>query len=155
MKKFILGITLLTAMAFSRLPFQTYVWEHYGLEITVPDDFKVIKNTDNEFEMKGVGMGLYMYVYEQDKSLDEMDEAVIAVAKSLKMDEVEEATEIEGGGLEGFFVEGVKSGKRVVLAGMIDPKSHSNFMMLITLYDGDHVAVEDAVDIINSVHSTK
>lgn len=155
MKRIILGITLLAALAFSSLPFQTYVWEHYGLEVTVPEDFKVVKNTDHEFEMKGVAMGLYMYVYELDKTLEEMDETVIAVAKSLKMDEVEEATEIEGGGLEGFFVEGVKSGKRVVLAGMIDPKSHTNFIMLITLYDGDEVAVEDAVDIINSVHSTK
>ena len=41
---------------------QVYVWEAYALEITVPDDFKVIKNTNEEFEMKGDGMGMYMYL---------------------------------------------------------------------------------------------
>lgn len=151
MKKLVLGFALLATMSFTSLPFQTWVWDHYGLQVTVPEDFKVIKNTDHEFDMKGIAMGFHMYVYEQNKTLDQMDETVIAVAKSLKMTELHEAAEISGDGLEGFFVEGSKDGKRLVLAGMIDPNTHTNFMMLITFYDDDNVAVDDAVDIINSV----
>lgn len=155
MKKLLAGFIVLTMLSFSSIFEQTYEWEHYGLEITVPDDFKVTKNTENEFDMKGVAMGLHMYVYEEDITVEEMDEAVVAVASKLQMTELHEATGIEGDGLDGFFVEGTRKDKRVVLAGMIDPKSHTNFLMLITFYDDDNVAVEDAVDIINSVKSTK
>ena len=42
---------------------QTYTWEDYNVEVSVPDDFKVTKNTDTEFEMDGDGMSLMMYVF--------------------------------------------------------------------------------------------
>jgi len=155
MKKLLTGFIVLTLLSFSSIFEQTYVWEHYGLEITVPDDFKVTKNTDNEFDMKGVAMGFHMYINEEDITPEEMDEAVVAVASKLQMTELHEATQIEGDGLDGFYVEGTKNDKRVLLAGMIDPKSQTNFLLLITLYDDDNVAVDDAVDIINSVKSTK
>jgi len=155
MKKLLAGFFVLTLLSFTSLIEHTYVWEHYGLEITVPDDFKVTKNTDNEFDLKGVAMGLHMYINEEDITAEEMDEAVVKVANSLQMHELHAATQIEGDGLDGFFVEGTRNDKRVVLAGMIDPKSHTNFLMLITFFDDDNVAVDDAVDIINSVKSTK
>lgn len=134
---------------------QTYTWEYYGLEITVPDDFKVVKNTNEEFEMNGDGMGLYMYIFEGDITVEEMDVAVIEAATEMNMQEVDAAQVITGDGLDGFYVEGYKDGVRVMLAGMIDPKSQTNFMMLITFGDDDDVADSDAIDIINSVRSTK
>jgi hypothetical protein len=96
-----------------------------------------------------------MYVFEKDITVEQMDEGVIEAANAMHMDDIQEATEIEGDGLDGFFVEGVKSGHRAVLAGMIDPKSHTNFMLLITFLDKNVKAVDDAVDIIQSVHSLK
>lgn len=156
MKKPLLFLSLCFALSFTyAVVEQTYTWEYYGLEITVPDDFKVVKNTDEEFEMKGDGMGLYMYIFEGNIAVEQMDVAVIEAATDMNMQEVDAAQVITGDGLDGFYVEGYKDGARVMLAGMIDPKSQTNFMLLITFGDDDQVADADAIDIINSVRSTK
>ena len=45
-------------------PNQVYVfWKTDTLEIAVPDDFKVIKNTNEELRDEGDGMGMYMYLF--------------------------------------------------------------------------------------------
>ncbi|MBK8701739.1 MAG: hypothetical protein IPN29_20140 [Saprospiraceae bacterium] len=154
MKKLFFAIILFFAMSFSTLSAQQdYVWEYYGLEVTVPDDFEVVKNSDTEFEMKGVGMGFYMYLFEEDIAVEDMDVAVVDVANSIAMEEIDAAQVIQGSGLDGYYVEGYKEGLRVMLAGMIDPKTQTNFFMLITFYDTDNVAESDALDIIHSVRT--
>ncbi len=156
MKRFFVLLTLIIALSSSALlAQQTYEWKYYGLEVTVPNDYKVVKNSNEEFEMKGQGMGMYMFIFEGDITAEEMDEAVAEAALSIDMQEVDAAHIIQGDGLDGFYVEGFKDGLRVMLAGMIDPNSQTNFMMLITFYDEDGVAESDAIDIINSVTSTK
>jgi hypothetical protein len=154
MKNLFAGIAICALMATTQ-PFTDYVWEHYKIGITVPDNCKVVKNTDHDFEMKSADLDALMYVFEKDITLEEMDEAIIETANSLEMDDIEVAAEIEGDGLDGFFVEGTKDGHRCVLAGMIDPKSHTNFMLLITFLDKNETAVDDAIEIIQSVHSLK
>ena len=84
-----------------------------------------------------------------------MDAAVVDAALAMEMQEVDAAQVIQGDGLDGFYVEGFKDGARVMLAGMIDPKSQTNFMMVITFYDDDDVAETDAIAIINSIKSKK
>jgi len=156
MRKAFLLLSLCFALSFTYVVVdQVYVWEAYALEITVPDDFKVVKNTNEEFEMKGDGMGMYMYLFEQDITVEEMDAAVVDAALAMQMQEVDAAQVIQGDGLDGFYVEGFKDGARVMLAGMIDPKSQTNFMMVITFYDDDDVAETDAIAIINSIKSKK
>ena len=156
MRKALMFLSLCLTLSFTTIvDDQTYVWEHYGLEITVPDDFKVIKNTNEEFEMNGDGMGMYMYLFEEDITVDQMDEAVVDAAIAMQMQEVDAAQVIQGDGLDGFYVEGYKDGARIMLAGMIDPKSQTNFMMVITFYDDDGVAETDAIGIINSVRSIR
>lgn len=130
---------------------QTFIWDHYGLAVDVPDDFKVLKNSDTEFEMEGDGMSLFMYLFEEDIAMETMDEAVVEAATSIEMSEVDRAMPLTGNGLDGYYVEGFKEGQRVMLAGFIDPTSHTNFMMLIMFGDDDGVAEKDAIDIINSV----
>lgn len=155
MKKIISCLAILTLFSFTKITFQDYVWEHYQIGITVPDDCKVVKNTDNEFQMKSKDLDAYMYVFEKDMTVEDMDEGVVEVAHELEMEELDDAAVIQGDGLDGFFVEGYKQGHRVVLAGMIDPKSHTNFLLLITFLDKNVKAVDDAIDIIQSVHSLK
>ena len=70
MQKFILFFLFLLFTTGSALAQQTYVWEQYGLAIDVPDDFKVTKNTDTEFELSGDQMAMYMYLFEQDISVE-------------------------------------------------------------------------------------
>lgn len=151
MKKLFLAILLI--FTFDVIGQSTYHWEYYGLKIDVPDDFKVTKNTDTEFEMAGKHMMMYMYLFEEDISEEAMDMAIAEAALSLSMSEIDEAQKISGDGLDGYYVEGYKDGMRVMLAGMIDPKSKTNFMLLVTFHDDDQKSENQAIDIINSVRT--
>ena len=153
MKTLLTSVLLITLSSFGFIADKTYVWEHYKLQITVPDDFKVSKNTDNDFEMKGDGMELMMHIFEQNIAVDDMDEAVIAGANAMKLQEIDAEHTIEGDGLDGYYVEGLKDGHRVMFAGMIDPKSHTNFFLIIIFDDKDKQAETDALEIIEHVVS--
>lgn len=134
---------------------KTYVWNKYKLQITVPDDFKVTKNTNEEFEMEGEGMELAMSIFEGDITLEQMEDATVEGAKSMKLTEVDAAHAVKSNGLQGFYVEGYLEGDRVMFAGMIDPNSHTNFFVAITFGDDDKTAEEDALKILNSIKRLK
>ncbi len=153
MKSFFTPVLFIIFSSFTFIADKTYVWERYKLQITVPDDFKVTKNNDNDFEMQGDGMELMMHIFEQNISADEMDEAVIAGAKAMKLQEIDAEETIEGDGLDGYYVEGFKDGHRVMFSGMIDPKSHTNFFLIIIFDDKDKQAETDALEIIEHVVS--
>lgn len=130
---------------------QTYVWEHYKIQITVPDDFKVVTNTDEEFEMKGDGMELFMAIFEENVSIDDLNKATLNGALAMQLGELDEATPVTANGLEGYYVEGYKEGQRVMFAGLGDPKSHTNFFLVITFLDDDPEANKAAIDILGSL----
>lgn len=155
MKTLITSIVLITLSSFGFIADKTYVWEKYKLQITVPDDFKILKNDDHDFEMKGDGMELMMHIFEQNIAVEDMDEAVIEGAKAMKLEAIDAEETIEGDGLDGYYVEGLKDGHRVMFAGMIDPKSRTNFFLVIIFADRDKQAESDAVDILESVMSLK
>jgi hypothetical protein len=153
MKTLFSSFLLFTLSSFGFITDKTFVWEHYKLQITVPDDFRISKNTDEDFEMKGDGMELIMHVFEEDISKDDMDDAVIEGANAMKLQEIDAEHQIEGDGLDGYYVEGYKDGHRVMFAGMIDPKSHTNFFLVIIFDDKDKQAEADALDILENVVS--
>lgn len=155
MKNLIIAVAVIAFSSFTFIADKTYTWEHYKLEITVPDDFKVVKNTDNDFEMKGDGMELTMHVFEKNIAVEDMDDAVIAGANAMKLEEIDAEQTIEGDGLDGYYVEGLKEGHRVIFAGMIDPKSRTNFFLVIIFADRDKQAEADAEEILESVKSLK
>ncbi len=130
---------------------KTFVWEYYQIQITVPDDFQVLKNDNHDFEMKGDGMDLAMHIFEENISIDELNEATIHGAKAARLTEVDEATEIRVNELEGFYVEGYKEGFRVIFAGLGDPSTQSNFFLVITFADDDNEAEKAAFQILNSL----
>ena len=71
---------LITSIAFSLLTIaghaqQSWVWDSYDIAVDLPTDFKLSKNTDNEFEAIGEGMELAMFIFEEDITLGEMKEA--------------------------------------------------------------------------------
>lgn len=147
---------LLSGSAFTFISLnQTYVWEYYKIEITVPDDFKVIRNSNENFEMKGDGMALFMDVFEKDITKEDMDDATVVGAKAMKLTEIDAAHELSANGLEGYYVEGEKDGDRVMFAGLIDPNSHTNFFTAITFDDEDKTAEADALRIIMSLRKVK
>lgn len=138
--------------AFTSVVDKTYYWEQYNIEITVPRDFKIVKNTSNEFEMKGDGMELFIYIWNQKKlAVEDMDEATVELAKELKLQEVDEEEAFKNGDFAGYYVEGFKDGDRVMLAGVVDLKSRTNFFIVITFDDKDEEAEKEALKILENI----
>jgi Dihydro-orotase-like len=151
MKKLAYLILFVSLCSFTFTADRTYVWEKYKLEITVPDNFRVKKNTSEEFEMKGEGMELSMNIFEGNISLADMNDATLAGAKEMKMTEIDAAHTVHSNGLDGTYVEGFLEGNRVMFAGLINPKNHTNFFVAIIFDDEDKNAEEAALEILNSI----
>jgi hypothetical protein len=98
---------LFFAITFSSFTYDNvYVWEKYRLQITVPDDFEVAKNTDEEFEMEGDGMSLAISIFAEKITLADLEEATIEGAEAIKMTEIDQAHATKINQLDGFYVEG-------------------------------------------------
>ena len=133
-----------------------YVWKYYKIAITLPNDFREIENTNNEFEAKGDGMHLYMYIFDDHKvSLKDMDSETRKVAKQLKFDEIDKTTDIDDDDFAGRYVLGYKDGKQTMLAGMIQKDNDTNLWITIEFQDGDKEALNEGIKIINSLRSTR
>ena len=151
MKKLLLSICLLTITSISASAQQQFVWNYYKVSIMLDNDFKVTKNTDDEFRAQGDGMEVYVDVWEENIAVDDMDEAVARYALKLNMTEIDAAHEVHINGLDGFYVEGFKDGDRVMLAGLIVPNSHANILVEVNFDDKDATAEKDALKILNSI----
>lgn len=151
----LIGSAALTASsAFTTLN-QTFIWDHYKLQVTVPDDFKIAKNTDDEFEMTGDGMTMTMELFEQNITIDELDEAVKKGAEAMKLEAIDQEQQMDSNGFEGYYVEGILKGNRVMFAGLMDPTSNTNFFLSITFDDEDKTAEADALRILSSIKHVK
>lgn len=139
---------LISECAFAQ---KSFVWELYKLQITVPNDFRVKTNTNETFEMSGEGMELIMNIVEEDISLEDLEEATIAGAEEMELDELDKATAVSSNGLKGYYVEGFKDGSRIMFAGMLDPNTKTNFFIAIVFGDDDKQAEKDAIVILNSL----
>ena len=140
--------------AFSSLQAQQeYVWEKYKMGIALPDDFKVITNTDSEFECDGLGMHLYIYIYEDEKvDFKDIVRETREISKKLKFDVTDEVHDFkDDDGFEGRYVLGVKDGRQIMLCGMINTQSAANFWVVIEFEDGDHTAEKDGLAILHSI----
>lgn len=128
-----------------------FEWSQHNIVFTLASDFKVLTNTGDEFTAKGDGMDFGIFPF-SDNTIDASDIATytVEVAKTLNLEEVDDADVLELNGLEGAFVEGYKEGNRVVMLGFIDPESDTNFFAVIVFDDNDTVAEDEAVRIITS-----
>ena len=151
--KFLLLPVLLFLITFSVNAQQEYVWEKYKMGITLPNDFKVITNTDDEFECDGDGMHLYIYIYEDEKvDFKDMVRETREISKKLKFDVTDELHDFkDDDGFEGRYVLGMKDGRQVMLCGMINTKSAANFWVVIEFEDGDHTAEDEGLTILHSI----
>ncbi|MEO0042717.1 MAG: hypothetical protein RL329_2165 [Bacteroidota bacterium] len=130
-----------------------YVWEKYKLGITLPNDFKVVTNTSDEFECDGIGMHLYIHIYEDEQvDFKQMAKETHDLAKRLDFDLTEAIHDfIDDDGFEGRYVLGKKDGHQVMLCGMLNTKSAANFWVFIVFEDGDHTAEKDGLAILHSI----
>jgi hypothetical protein len=133
---------------------QEYVWDAYKLSIELPDDFKVVKNTDEEFHCDGDGMNLFMYVFDDGNvTLDMMNDATHKLGRDMKFEMKDEHYDLDYNGFKGTYILGYKDGLQMMIAGLINPKNGTNFFIVIMFEDGDHVATEDGIAILNSLEN--
>ena len=133
---------------------KAFVWDYYKMSIELPDDFKVVKNTDNEFECDGEGMSLVMYVFDDgDVTLKDMNTATRKLGRELKFELKDEHHELDYNGFKGEYILGYKDGHQIMVAGLINPKNSTNFFIVIIFEDGDEQAEEDGIAILNSLEN--
>jgi uncharacterized protein Usg len=155
MKSKILSLAVLLLLTASSAMFaqQEYVWEQYKMSITLPSDFKVLTNTNEEFECDGDGMHLYIYLFENEKvDFKMITQETRNIAKKLKFDVTDEIHDFkDDDGFEGRYVSGTKDGQQIMLCGMINTQSAANFWVVIQFKDGDHTAEKDGLKILHSI----
>ena len=151
-KFLLLSLTFMLA-AFAASGQKEYVWDKYQMGITLPNDFKIVTNTDSEFECDGDGMHLYIYIYEDEKvDFTQMVKETKTIAKRLKFEVTDDFQDFkDDDGFEGRYVLGYKDGHQVMLCGMINTKSAANFWVVIEFEDGDHTAEDEGLAILHSV----
>ena len=66
----------------------------------------------------------------------------------MKLQYCNEEEQFKNCDFDGYYVEGFKDGERVMLAGVIDVQSRTNFFIIITFDDKDDVAEKDALKIL-------
>ena len=128
-----------------------YTWDQYNITFTLAEDFKVTTNAADEFTAKGDGMEFGIFPF-TDETVDHTNitDYTVEIAKSVELEEVDDADVVTLNGLKGAYVEGYKDGSRVVLLGFLDPDSDTNFFAIITFADDDKNAEDEAVRIIKS-----
>lgn len=129
-----------------------YEWSHYNIVFTLAEDFKEVTNTADEFTASGDGMEFGIFPF-NDNSVDHSNITAytIEIAKSLKLEQLDDVDVIDMNGLKGAYVEGYKEGVRIVVLGFIDPDSATNFFATITFKDDDEEAENEAVRIFKSL----
>ena len=131
---------------------QVYEWDHYKMSVELPNDFKVVKNTDTEFECDGKGMNLFMYVFDDgDVTLKDMHDATRKLAKEMKFETKDDDYAVDYNGFQGKYILGLKDGLQVMICGLINPQSHANFFIIIVFEDGDNTAEDEGIKILNSL----
>lgn len=149
---FLILLFLTTTFAAQAQQDWDYEWEQHNISFTLAEDFKTVTNTADEYTAKGDGMEFGIFPF-ADETIDATDISAytLEVAKSLKLEQVDDADVLELNGLKGAYVEGYKEGDRIILLGFIDPSSATNFFSVITFGDNDEVAEDEAVRMISSI----
>jgi hypothetical protein len=130
---------------------QNYVWDEYGISFSLADDFEEVFHNYEEFSAVGDGMEMAIIPF-KDETIDDSDITgfTMQVAASLQLDRIDDVSVIKLNGFKGGYAEGVLNGEKIFLMGLIDPKSDTNFFVIITFLDNDQNAIDEAVNICKS-----
>ena len=123
-------------------------WDTHGVGFTVPNNFKIETNNAEEYTASNDNLFLSITPI-QDETLtkDNLADAVVAMAKELEYDLVEEVDEAEIDDFTGYYVKGRKDGVNTILMALLDPNSSTNLLVAI-VYDDN--SLNKAVTLANS-----
>lgn len=152
MKKFILATALLLAGAVSSFAqLIDYHWDTHGVGFSIPRDFSVQTNNAEEFTADNGKIFLTILPFQDENvSKDNLADAVVAMAKELDYDSIEEADAADVDDFTGYYVKGTKEGVHAVVMALLDSESSTNLLVVIAYTEGSE---SKAIDIANSFYA--
>lgn len=145
----ILPVLFLSTLSLNVISAQTEMrWEMHGVGFTVPSDFKVSENNAEEYTASNDNLFLTIVpIQDEELSEENLAEAVLAMAKEMEYDALDEVDEIEIHDFTGYYIRGRKDGANAVVMALLDKLSSTNLLVVIVYADGHF---EDAVDLAKS-----
>lgn len=126
---------------------QRYTWEQYGLSFSVPQNFKVVKNTAESFEAENANIHLTIEVMDYDGiDPEDLGTALGEMANELGMTGMD-IGELALTTLEGAYIEGKVKGVNVCLVLLADTDSNIALVASVTYSNGNE---QQATNIVNS-----
>ena len=123
-------------------------WDTHGVGFSVPSNFKIETNNAEEFTASNDNLYLSIIpIQDENLTKDHLADAVIAMAKELNYDVVDEVDKADVDDFTGYYVKGRKEGVNAVLMAMMDTESSTNLLVVIVYADGYE---NKAVDIAGS-----
>lgn len=127
------------------------VWDYHGVGFTVPDDFEIEVNNADEFSANNDDLYLSIFpIQDADITVDDLSDAVMDMAKSLKYDRIEEGDDIDIDDFTGYFIKGRKDGANAVFMALLDKHSSTNLIVMVVYTDRFE---DEAVDIAASLYA--
>jgi hypothetical protein len=152
--KFLLiaGFMLLTCMNLSAQSFTDWDWDTYGVKFSAPSNFKVQTNTAEEFTAKLSNDLLHLSIIPwKDASLtkETLKKSVreLCVELGYTAREIGTITDLDLNGYEGCYAMISKDGVSMIIEGLLDPASATNFYTIIVYGPGYE---DKAIQVANS-----
>ena len=151
--KKILSIFVLAFVAMStNLMAQTeMVWDFHGIGFTVPDDFQIEANNQNNFSAGNDAIHLSLQPW-QDVTVteDQLADAIVDVAAQMGYDNLHALAEVNSRGLVGYALLATIDGVNSVVAMFLDPETSTNLIVSVAFADGWENVADD---ICESIHT--
>ncbi|MEM1321113.1 MAG: hypothetical protein AAGG75_12740 [Bacteroidota bacterium] len=130
---------------------QTWVWKANEVNVELSENFKINKNSKNEFKAEGDGIELYMFIFEENMSLEQMKAATELAATEMELEQADVIKDISTSDFSGQYITGYKEEDAVILCGMVKPGEGINFFVAITFDNDDGVAQGHAFELLRSL----
>jgi hypothetical protein len=115
---------------------QQWAWDEYGIAFTLPAGMTVTQNDGETFTAQRSNLFLTMTpILDGTLDVDDLAEAVIAMAISMDYDGIEDADELELGDLIGYDFEGTLGAASAFVIALLDLESESNDLVVIVFDD--------------------
>jgi len=127
------------------------VWDAYAVQIDLPDSFIVAQNASNRFEASGDGIALRTTGLEDSLNREDIVEAVLDYARRSRVDVSKTLKDYKTRGFSGVSILGHHKGREVLLAGLHDAASRTNFIVEMVYFDHDQTTRASALKIMETI----
>ncbi len=145
-------LLMISSINLSAQSFTDWDWDTYGVKFSAPSTFKIVTNNSEEFTAKLSNDLLHLSIIPwKDASLTKatLKKSVRELCTELGYTarEIGTITDLDLNGFEGCYAMITKEGVTMIIEGLLDPASATNFYTII-VYGGGYE--EKALQIANS-----